>query len=125
MTDRAWIEGMARLKACCRDRELDDGVRALRATRYRENLNHQTDAQFLHAVTVCEMGEWFPSIDSLLKTGAEIPAATRTAIADHGFVPRSEQDRINAEGLRKCREELAKHGIHLGNGARTMPGKVA
>lgn len=73
MRDLVWIRGMAQLRACCKDRDLDADMESERSACYRRDLGHLSDAQWLWVCEQARKQEWFPSINDLLELAQRAP----------------------------------------------------
>ena len=108
ISDRAWVEGMAQLVACCTSADLTPEMAHLRGRCYREDLSDLTDDGWLRAVKLARQRKWFPSVEELRELAHEA-----TAVA--GFLPparrtdeEAEADRVAArKGL-----ELVRSAVH-------------
>jgi hypothetical protein len=120
MTNKAWAEGYADLKACCTGPELTEGMAERRGSVYRQDLDHLSDEQWLFAVSVARRQRWFPSIEDLLGYATECPPPPRLALVADTRSP-DQQKADASKGLAMIQAELAKQGIKVGRAVKSMP----
>lgn len=102
ISDRAWVEGMAQLVACCSSADLTPEMAHVRGRCYREDLQDLTDDGWLRAVKRARQGKWFPAIDELREFAKE-------AVEVAGFLPPARRTDEEAEADRQA----AKRGLEL------------
>lgn len=95
----------------------------MRGNVFQREVSHLTDEVWAYAVSQalkCE--RWFPTPAAILEYAAEYEPPLDIA----GYLPArtphsiEEQRAEFRKGLSTFRDELAKHGIHLEDGARSM-----
>lgn len=75
MTDRSWLEGWARIRACFPDQARSETDEGIRSQSYRKYLDCLTEHQWEHAVgESLRLEKFFPTVSTLLEYGEHAPA---------------------------------------------------
>ena len=117
MTDRAWLQGLADLEACCSQGAATGKTKIVRDRAYRADLQYLADERWLYAVSVARKRQFFPSIEDLEAWAAEMPATVRPSLAllpPAKLEAQREEGRKNARrGLEMIRAEMERAGVKV------------